>query len=66
MKSSIAFHRPQRTLGPSVGIAEAWERAYWAFEFSIDESELVDIIATTGDRVEDVMSEVQRRRQHSA
>lgn len=66
MKSSHAIHRPQRTLGPSVGIAEAWERAYWAFEFEIDESELVDIIALTGDRVEDVMSEVERRRQHSA
>lgn len=59
-----ANHRPQRPLGPSVGVAEAWERAYWAFEFGIEEDELLDIICMTGDRVEDVMGEVERRRRH--
>jgi hypothetical protein len=56
-----AIHR-QRPLGPLVGVAEAWERAYWAFEFRIDEAELLDIIVVTGDRVEDVQMEVERRR----
>jgi hypothetical protein len=43
-------------------MAEAWERAYWAFEFSVEEAELLDIIVMTGDRVEDVQMELERRR----
>lgn len=66
MKTSPLTHRPQRRLGPSVGVTEAWQRAYWAFELDIDESELIDIIAVAGDRVDDVVSEVKRRRQESA
>lgn len=56
-----AIHR-QHPLGPLVGVVEAWERAYWAFEFRINEAELLDIIVMTGDRVEDVQMEVERRR----
>jgi len=52
----------KRPLGPCVGVAEAWERAYWAFEFQVSEAELLDIIRTAGDRVEDVQMEVERRR----
>ena len=55
-------HR-ERQLGPFVGVAEAWERAYWTYELKAAEAELLDIIATVGDRVEDVTQEVERRRQ---
>ena len=34
MPTSAIQH--QRPLGPLVGVAEAWERAYWAFEFRVD------------------------------
>ena len=60
MPTSAIQH--QRPLGPSVGVAEAWERAYWAYEFRVDEAELLDIIVMTGDKVEDVQMELERRR----
>jgi hypothetical protein len=61
--TNTAIARRQRPLGPSVSVDEAWERAYWAFEFDIDEAQLVDIVVMTGGRVEDVQREVERRRQ---
>ena len=58
---SNAIPRP-RQLGPLVGVAEAWERAYWTYELKVDEAELLDIVAAVGDRVEDVTQELERRR----
>ena len=63
--TNTAVRRQQRPLGPSVSVDEAWERAYWAFEFDINETELVDIVVMTGGRVEDVQGEVERRRQRT-
>ncbi len=63
--TNTAVRRQQRPLGPSVSVDEAWERAYWAFELDINEAELVEIVVMTGGRVEDVQSEVERRRQRA-